>query len=159
VVLGSDPNPIGKRAPRAFACFAASSVLYTPSMDSPLVNRIFRRLFAHDTCSQLRTIGSRSPPSQAIAQCPHRTLSVTARQEERNKKYGVKPNEQASWQQRTSLLVDNKLDEFKRYPTVTADDLRSRKQRPRRVKMLLRDFIEGLLTQLANFSVMLILSR
>src|ERR1700761_4373895 len=90
VVLGSDPNPIGKRAPRAFACFAPSSILHIPSMDSPLINRIFRRLFAHDTCSKLRTIGSRS---QIIAQCPHRTFSGTARREERNKKYGVKPNE------------------------------------------------------------------
>jgi hypothetical protein len=34
-------------------------------------------------------------------------------------------------------------EEFQRYPMVTAMDLRGRKERPRRVKMFMRDFIEG----------------
>lgn len=37
----------------------------------------------------------------------------------------------------------DKADEYKRFPTVTSDMLRHRKERPRRAKMLMRDFIEG----------------
>ncbi|KAI9719979.1 MAG: hypothetical protein M1812_003104 [Candelaria pacifica] len=49
---------------------------------------------------------------------------------------------ESHWQQRTDLFPQDKSEEFRRYPTVTADMLRSRRERPRRVKMLMRDFIE-----------------
>ncbi|CAI4219257.1 unnamed protein product [Parascedosporium putredinis] len=46
------------------------------------------------------------------------------------------------WQQRSDLLPADRMSEFETFPMVTANDLRSHKQRPRRVKMLLRDFVE-----------------
>jgi hypothetical protein len=52
---------------------------------------------------------------------------------------------ESSWQMRTEILPEDKSEEFARYPTVTAEQLKSRKERPKRVKMLMRDFIEGLL--------------
>ncbi|KAH0562269.1 hypothetical protein GP486_003029 [Trichoglossum hirsutum] len=49
---------------------------------------------------------------------------------------------ESNWQQRTEIFVQDMSDEFKRYPMVTASSLRSRKERPKRVKMLARDFME-----------------
>lgn len=108
-------------------------------MDSPLASRIFRQLLSHDTCSRLRT----RPPIRACQQ--QRALNNTARREERqrDKKYGVKPTDQNEWQQRRDIVFNDKLADYKRYPMVTADELRDRKERPKRVKMLMRDFIEG----------------
>ena len=55
------------------------------------------------------------------------------------------PDESEShWQQRTDLFPQDMSEEYNRYPMVTADQLRGRRERPRRVKMLTRDFIEGL---------------
>lgn len=109
-------------------------------MDSPLASRIFKRLLSHDTCSRLRT---RPPPIRTCQQ--QRTLSITARRDERRreKKYGVKPTDQNEWQQRSDIVFNDKSADYKRYPMVTADELRDRKERPKRVKMLMRDFIEG----------------
>lgn len=47
------------------------------------------------------------------------------------------------WQQRTDLFPLDMSAEYEKYPMVTADQLRGRRERPRRVKMLMRDFIEG----------------
>lgn len=52
------------------------------------------------------------------------------------------PND-GRWQQRNDMFPADRTAEFETYPMVTADDLRAHKQRPRRVKMLLRDFVEG----------------
>lgn len=51
---------------------------------------------------------------------------------------------ESHWQQRTEILPPDKAKEYERYPMVDASALRTRKERPRRVKMLTRDFIEGI---------------
>ncbi|CAD6500061.1 BgTH12-04166 [Blumeria graminis f. sp. triticale] len=53
-----------------------------------------------------------------------------------------KQSSEIEWQQRTSVWPADRAEEFARYPFVTAEQLRGRKERPRRVKMLTRDFIE-----------------
>ena len=55
-----------------------------------------------------------------------------------------KSGNESHWQQRTDIFPLDMRDEYDRYPMVTADQLRGRRERPRRVKMLTRDFIEGL---------------
>ena len=52
--------------------------------------------------------------------------------------------EDAHWQQRTSLISPDMAKEYKSYPMVTAKELRDRRERPRQVKMFMRDFIEGM---------------
>jgi hypothetical protein len=41
------------------------------------------------------------------------------------------------------LFPQDMAEEYSKFPMVTADQLRERRERPRRVKMLTRDFIEG----------------
>jgi hypothetical protein len=60
----------------------------------------------------------------------------------RGAKSTTKSNE-SDWQQRTELFSRDMTEEYKAYPTVTADELRNRRERPTKVKMLMRDFIEG----------------
>jgi hypothetical protein len=53
------------------------------------------------------------------------------------------PRNESNWQQRTDIFPQDKSEEFNKYPMVTADQLRGRRERPKRVKMLMRDFVEG----------------
>lgn len=54
----------------------------------------------------------------------------------------MKTNE-SRWQQRTNLLPEDRREEFAQYPYISMAELKKRKERPRKVKMLLRDFIDG----------------
>lgn len=54
-----------------------------------------------------------------------------------------KAMEEGEWQQRSPWLHIDMSEEFKRYPMVTAEQLATRTERPRRVKMLVRDYIDG----------------
>jgi hypothetical protein len=118
-------------------------------MDSPLVNRIFRRLFAHETCSALRYTRAR-PTCGRIA-------ATQCRLHERRTFFGIPEIKESSrysspkqhkgkdddWQQRAVLTFEDKTDEYNNAVLVTSEELQSRKTRPKGVKMLTRDFIEG----------------
>ncbi|KAI9835705.1 MAG: hypothetical protein M1819_001882 [Sarea resinae] len=109
-------------------------------MDSPIVTHLFRQLFKHRPCPSIRSHSS----------LPIRIASLASRtQQRRALSNGADATDDTSrresnWQQRTDIFPLDKSDEFKKYPMVTADQLRSRKERPRRVKMLMRDFIDGM---------------
>ncbi len=104
-------------------------------MDSPLIAQVFRRLLSHQTCSRLRFHPSfhRRPPPTVSARRYYRSSDDTEEDS----------GATSEWQQRTDLFPPDKLRDYERYPMVTADALRSRRERPKRVKMLARDFIEG----------------
>lgn len=102
-------------------------------MDSAVINRLFRRLARHHFCQHHRHV----PATVSCQQWRSQGQYSRARLQER-----VKTTVESNWQQRTDHFPQDKADEFKKYQTVTADALRARKERPKRVKMLTRDFIE-----------------
>ncbi|RDA93494.1 hypothetical protein CP533_4010 [Ophiocordyceps camponoti-saundersi (nom. inval.)] len=73
--------------------------------------------------------------------CLRRPYGSSVKTTESVRDRGMKTNE-SRWQQRTNMLPEDRSEEFKRYPYLSARDLRRRTERPRRAKMLLRDFIE-----------------
>ncbi|KAI2616022.1 DUF185-domain-containing protein [Hypoxylon sp. NC1633] len=115
-------------------------------MDSPIVAQLFRQLFRHPACQSRRNLvalssclrhGRRIQQQQQRQQRRH----MATRHTTRGSRQGLPENDN-HWQQRTKLVTLDMSEEYKAYPTVTANDLRSRRERPRRVKMLMRDFIE-----------------
>ncbi|CAL3972234.1 unnamed protein product, partial [Diplocarpon coronariae] len=104
-------------------------------MDSPIVSQLFRQLFTHRPCQAL--LAHSSVPSR-IQGGKQLRRHASGRGEG-----GEKPRRNDDhWQQRTDLFPSDMSGEYQKYPMVTADQLRGRKERPRRVKMLMRDFIE-----------------
>jgi hypothetical protein len=122
-------------APIAYHTSRRSNSVATASMDSPVVTQIFRQLFSH-RASQCLARGAR--PAVAAARTPYiqRRGKATRFAEGESKR-------ESRWTPRKNAFPQERTEEFERYQLVTADMLRSRKERPRRVKMLLRDFIEG----------------
>jgi hypothetical protein len=110
-------------------------------MDSPLVTRIFRQLFSH-RASQCLARGARPALATARTPCVQRRGKATRFAEGETKR-------ESRWTPRKNAFPQERTEEFERYPMVTADMLRSRRERPRRVKMLMRDFIEGQIPPIA----------
>jgi len=106
-------------------------------MDSPLATLFFRRLLAH-------------APSKAAGKIPRslRSLAPTSTSlrcagSYSKQKKGASKEDELAWRPKTDILPEDKKEEYLRYPMVTADELRGKTRRPKRQKMLMRDFIEG----------------
>jgi hypothetical protein len=114
------------------------------SMDSPIISRLFRQLFTHRSCRPCQSLRSHSALPFRIQYGTRAQVRCVS---------GGRGGEAASkneshWQQRTDLFPLDMREEYSRYPMVTADQLRGRRERPKRVKMLTRDFIEGIFVPL-----------
>lgn len=101
-------------------------------MDSPVLNQLFRQLFRHPACQSLRR-----PPS-SLARQTRTFLTRRAPNSPRRKSQ----DDGMLWTKRGDI-PKNIDKEYLSYPTVTAKDLRHRRERPRQVKMLTREFIDG----------------
>lgn len=123
-------------SPQAFRPRETSSGIADPGpMDSPVLTQLFRQLFSHRAS---RCLARRAPAGFLTARhAPIQHRSMATRRME-----GETKNE-SNWVPRQHTYPAEKAEEIDRYPVVTADMLRKRAQRPKRVKMLLRDFIEG----------------
>lgn len=100
-------------------------------MESPWVSQLFRQLFSQRArhCLRLQAQATKLSP------CQQRRQYVTRRLKD--------PAYTSSWQQRIDAFPKDMSKQLQEYPQVTAKELRVRRQRPRRVKMPIRDFIEG----------------
>ncbi|KAF8469657.1 S-adenosyl-L-methionine-dependent methyltransferase [Kalaharituber pfeilii] len=108
-------------------------------MDSPIVSSALRALFHHRACLLRRTSSSllaHRLRHNGVSIAHARALATGGGRPGRQKESEV------TWQPRTLNLYQDVSEEFKRYPTVTAQDLVNRTERPRRVKMWARDFID-----------------
>lgn len=115
-------------------------------MDSPAVTRLFRQLFSHRAAQCLAREGRPALAQTARApQIQHRGKATAAPRTTLRLGEGETRRE-SRWQPRRNAFPHEREEEFQRYPLVTSDMLRSRRERPRRVRMLLRDFIEGNVT-------------
>ncbi|KAL7274429.1 hypothetical protein RUND412_002674 [Rhizina undulata] len=95
-------------------------------MDSPFVSSLFRTLFTRRACvrpwSRKATNGLGLNGTRGLA--------------------SKKQDDGRGWLPRNPYLVRDMKEEYDRYPMVTAKMLASRRERPRRVKMLVRDYID-----------------
>ncbi|KAF3898682.1 Protein arginine methyltransferase NDUFAF7 [Trichophyton interdigitale] len=110
-------------------------------MDSPVVSHLFRQLFRHQATRSL----SYSQPLRARrslqpCSCGHQQSRYASRKlGSRRKK---EDEDDTIWRHRIDHFPKDMSQELRDYPLVTAVELRNRRERPRRVKMLTRDFIE-----------------
>jgi len=102
-------------------------------MEPQVITRIFQQLFSRPSRRCLYYANAaRRPADRSFGQ--HRTYSSRRKQDDKD---GGSP-----WQQRIDAFPRDMSRQLQEYPRVTARDLQQRNQRPRRVKMYARDFIE-----------------
>ncbi|RYC55330.1 hypothetical protein CHU98_g10882 [Xylaria longipes] len=134
-------------------------------MDSPIVTQLFRQLFRHPACQSRRNLATAATATFARSFQHGRRAHHRQQQERKQQRRtmatrditrGENPKRKdrgdTDWQQRTEMFSVDMSEEYKKYPTVTANDLRSRRERPRKVKMLMRDFIEVCITPITATS-------
>ncbi|KAH8899232.1 DUF185-domain-containing protein [Thozetella sp. PMI_491] len=104
-------------------------------MDSPAVTQLFRQLFRHPACPSRRNFVQLATTIRHVRQLQQRSFATQrgGKSQEKN---------ESDWQQRTNVFPADKSEEYMKYPMVTAAELRGRRDRPRRVRMLMRDFVE-----------------
>lgn len=114
-------------------------------MDSPVVTRLFRQLFrhGHPACHARKNLTNLASALHHGRQRQLRTHNNSRALSSGRGGAITESEKERQWQQRNDTFPVERSDEFQRYPTVTARDLRSYRERPRRVKMLMRDFVEG----------------
>ena len=112
-------------------------------MDSPIVTQLFRQLFRHPACPSRRNLVKLATTIQDVRRTTQQQQQHRRGMATRSRGATTQARNESHWQQRTDIFPMDMTDEFKKYPMVTAKELRSYKERPRRVKMLMRDFIEG----------------
>lgn len=112
-------------------------------MDSPIVAQIFRQLFHHRPpgCKGVRNLAGLRNGLRTSTIVSHQSRFYVAGRPSSDR--GMKKNE-SRWQQRTNILHQDRSTEFAEYPYISIDELKQRTERPRKVKMLLRDFIDGM---------------
>lgn len=113
-------------------------------MDSPVLNQLFRQLFRHPACQALPTRSS-SLSSRRVGRlaggAPQQQCRPFLTRRAPNKRKNT--DDALTWNRRGDYPKDID-EELRTYPLVTAKDLRRRKDRPRQVKMLTREFIDGM---------------
>lgn len=114
-------------------------------MDSPVLNQLFRQLFRHPACQAFPARSSRvsgrlaGGAPQQHQQHQQQCRSFLTRRAPSKRKNS---EDALTWNRRGDYPKDID-EELRTYPLVTARDLRRRKDRPRQVKMLTREFIDG----------------
>ncbi|ROV92847.1 hypothetical protein VPNG_09085 [Cytospora leucostoma] len=113
-------------------------------MDSPIVTALFRQLFrhGHPACHARRNLTNLASALQHGRQLRQPRVHNSRAVSSGGRGALSASEKERQWQQRNDAFPDERSEEFQRYPTVTSRDLRSYRERPRRVKMLMRDFIE-----------------
>ena len=107
-------------------------------MDSPAATRIFQKLFTRPARNCLRLqCARRLAPLNAQLQAQDQRRTYIPRHKQDDASGG------STWQQRIDAFPKDMSKQLREYPRVTAQDLRHRTQRPRRVKMLTREFMDG----------------
>lgn len=115
-------------------------------MDSAILNQLFRQLFRHPACqsvksrpgSSLRRLNDPRHPGPGQQQ----RRSFLTRKPSNNHARRKNTDDGMFWTKRDDYPRD--IDEqLRTFPLVTAKDLRHHRERPRQIKMLTREFIDG----------------